>query len=571
MIKDRETKIWTNRGAEETRLSLRGAVRDEAISGFGQRLLRSARNDPLTLCHAVGGGAHDLRPGLSLRLRLASLLLAAHLLLPHLSSAHPMGNFSINHFSALEVHPTLVRIVYILDFAEIPTFQEMQEHDLIAQVDDPRVVTYRERKVQELQPGLLLRVGEQVLPLAARSSTVSFPPGAGGLPTLRIEAVYEAPLEPVTGEITYEDRNYTERVGWKEIVAVGSNGVVIAEASVPAESTSQRLTVYADEFLQAPPQDLSATLSFTVPAFARSRSPASSVMADPSSSVVVGEAQTPRSLLTELMTAHHLSGGVIAFSLLVAFGLGAFHALEPGHGKTLVAAYLVGSRGTAWHALVLGLTVTVSHTIGVYALGAVALFAAHYVLPEQLYPWLGLLSGLLIAGVGIVLLTQAWNKYRGSSHHDHSHAHDDEHSHDHGSLHIHHHHEHSHPHPHDHLPPNSGQPATPVGYGALLTLGITGGMIPCPAALVVLLSAVALQRIAFGLLLIVAFSVGLAAVLVGTGLLLVSARGVLQRWSGDGPWQTYLPFVSPLVITPLGLLIAFRSLSGLGSVAGLPF
>ncbi len=507
---------------------------------------------------------------LFLSLRLASLLLAGNLLIPHLSVAHPMGNFSINHFSALEVHPLFVRIVYILDFAEIPAFQEMQDHELTVQVDDPRVVVYRERKVQELQQGLFLRVGEQVLPLSVQSGTVSFPPGAGGLSTLRIEAVYEAPLEPFSGKITYEDRNYAERVGWKEIVAVGYDGVVVAEASVPAESTSHRLTVYTDDLLQAPPQDLYATLSFTIPAFARSRSPASSVTASTGSSVV-GEAQTPRTLLTELITAHQLSVSVIAFSLFVAFGLGAVHALEPGHGKTLVAAYLVGSQGTAWHACVLGLIVTASHTAGVYALGAVALFAAHYVFPEQLYPWLGLTSGLLIAGMGIVLLTQAWNRYRSYSPHEHSHARGHEHLHEHGSLHVHHHHDHSHPHPHDPLPHDGGQTATPVGYGALLTLGITGGMIPCPAALVVLLSAVALQRIAFGLLLIVAFSFGLAAVLVGTGLLLVSARGLLQRWSGDGPWQTYLPFFSPLIITPLGLVIAFRSLAGFGSVPGWPF
>src|SRR5262249_59424929 len=114
-------------------------------------------------------------------------------------------------------------------------------------------------------------------------------------------------------------------------------------------------------------------------------------------------AQPPRSMVTELTTARQLSVGVIAFSLLVAIGLGAFHALEPGHGKTLVAAYLVGSRGTAWHAVLLGLTVTASHTIGVYALGCVALFASHYVLPEQLYLWLGFTSGLLIMGIRMLL------------------------------------------------------------------------------------------------------------------------------------------------------------------------
>ncbi len=212
---------------------------------------------------------------------------------------------------------------------------------------------------------------------------------------------------------------------------------------------------------------------------------------------------------------------------------------------------------------------TASHTLGVYALGALALFAAHYVMPEHLYPWLGLTSGLLIAGMGVVLLTRAWQRAFG-----HAHAH----------PHAHHHHDprrqarehgHSHTHapgrPHTHPPHDRNHDPVAVGYGTLLTLGVTGGMVPCPAAIVVLLSAVALQRITFGLLLIVAFSLGLAAVLVGTGLLCVSARGLLRQWGGESRWQAYVPFVSPLVMTPLGLMIAFRSLSGFGGAVGFPF
>jgi ABC-type nickel/cobalt efflux system permease component RcnA len=385
--------------------------------------------------------------------------------------------------------------------------------------------------------------------------------------------VYEAPLEAVRGQLVYEDRNYGQRVGWKEIVAVAHAGVTFSGSSVPSASKSNWLTTYAADLIQAPPQDVRASLSFALPVSAREAAPVPSVV---DTAVASGaEAQTPRSRLTELMTARQLSAGVILFSLLIAVGLGAFHALEPGHGKTLVGAYLVGSRGTAWHALLLGVTVTASHTIGVYALGGVALFASHYVVPEHLYPWLGFVSGLLIMGTGIVLLNQAWQGKLGH-HHDHPdhahhhHSHDNEHGHGHGYAHA-HGHEHLHEdvpvaghvhHSHEQRPGDSPAVPTSMGYGALLTLGITGGMIPCPAALVVLLSAVALHRIAFGLLLIVAFSVGLAVVLVGTGLLLVSARGMVQRWSGEGPWLKYLPFLSPLVITPLGLVIAVRSLAG---------
>jgi nickel/cobalt exporter len=251
--------------------------------------------------------------------------------------------------------------------------------------------------------------------------------------------------------------------------------------------------------------------------------------------------------------------------------LGAFHALEPGHGKTLVAAYLVGSHGTAWHAFILGLTVTASHTIGVYALGGVALFASRYIVPEQLYPWLGLTSGLLIVGTGLFLLGRALEERQDHAEHSHSRPHSRPHSHHaHTHSHLDHFHtvDHGQDHDHSHHQPHSDGE---VGYGALVTLGVTGGLIPCPAALVVLLSAVALHRIAFGLLLIVAFSVGLAAVLVSVGLLLVSARGAVQRWKGEGRWLTYLPYLSPLVITPLGVVITVRSLLGTGMLSGFSF
>jgi len=480
-----------------------------------------------------------------------------------------MGNFSINHFSGIEVHPAFIRVSYIIDMAEIPTFQELQEHGLRTQPDAPEVVVYQKQKAEELRQGLDLRLDGQPLTLATKTSSLSFPPGAGGLPTLRIVATYEASLEALTGNVTYDDRNYLQRVGWKEIVANAHAGVILREVSVPVESQSQRLTHYAANLLQSPPQVLHAGLRFDVPVAARTAAESASTE-HASAAPERTDIQTPKSKLTELMTARQLSASVIVFSLLVALGLGAFHALEPGHGKTLVAAYLIGSRGTAWHALLLGLTVTVSHTVGVYALGGVALFASHYIVPEQLYPWLGLASGLLIVGAGLILFGQALQGQRGwpepaHGRHDHRHGrhhhpHHHDYEHEHGDVHNHHGRSRQHSHP-----------ASEVGYGALLTLGITGGLIPCPAALVVLLSAVALQRIAFGLLLIVAFSIGLAAVLVGTGLLLVSARGVVQRWTGEGGWLAYLPFLSPLVITPLGAMIAARSLLGMGILPGLSF
>ena len=484
--------------------------------------------------------------------------------IPTRSVAHPMGNFSISHFSALTVSPDTVRLLYVIDMAEIPTFQEMQDVGDITRADELSAQAYRERKAQELQRGLVLQIGTQTIPFSSRSSQLTFPPGAGGLPTLRLAVEYEAPLSSAKGVLVFEDRNYPDRAGWKEIIAHPQPGVIFEQSSVPHESRSQQLTSYATDLLQAPPQDLRAVLTFTVSETGRGAVASPNLGTQPvsaTSSII----RTPQGWFTDLITVRQLTPGIMLLSLAIAFGLGAFHAFEPGHGKTLVAAYLVGSRGTPWHALILGLTVTLSHTLSVFLLGVVALFASHHIVPEHLYPWLELISGLLIAGMGLMLLRHAWLRYHHRVGHEHAHV-----------VHErHHHHHHDHPahshHPvifteghHDHHHEHSHEEPERVSYGTLMTLGITGGMIPCPGALVVLLSAVALQRVAFGLLLIVAFSVGLAMVLVATGLVLVSARGFVQRWSGEGPWQTYLPFLSPLVMTPLGVVLVLRSVTSGG-------
>jgi ABC-type nickel/cobalt efflux system permease component RcnA len=248
--------------------------------------------------------------------------------------------------------------------------------------------------------------------------------------------------------------------------------------------------------------------------------------------------------LADLVTVNELGLSVLLFALAAAMVLGAFHALEPGHGKTVVAAYLVGSRGTTRHAVLLGLTVTASHTAGVYLLGGVALYASRYVVPERLYPWLGVFSGLVIAGLGFSLVLR---RYAAAGHHAHGHAH----------VHAHDGADHHHDHPHD--------PERPVSLASLLALGVTGGIVPCPAAVVVLLSALSLNRVGFGLLLIVAFSVGLASVLIVIGILMVYARRVMARFSADGPLvRRWLPLASSAVITIVGVVITLQSLIAAG-------
>ncbi len=251
---------------------------------------------------------------------------------------------------------------------------------------------------------------------------------------------------------------------------------------------------------------------------------------------------TPRSAFTELITNRSMSLWFLITAGFIALGLGALHALEPGHGKTIVAAYLVGSRGTARHALLLGLIVTVSHTAGVFALGAITLYASRYIVPEQLYPWLGVFSGLTIAGLGGYMFLRRWSGHDLGHGHSHSHGHGHSHTHDHG---------HSHAHNHSHEPVSSYQ---------LFALGITGGIIPCPAALVVLLSAFALHRIGLGFFLITAFSVGLAAVLIAFGMLMVYARRFMTSLRTDGPLTTrWLPVASAAFMTILGAGIALRA------------
>jgi ABC-type nickel/cobalt efflux system permease component RcnA len=256
---------------------------------------------------------------------------------------------------------------------------------------------------------------------------------------------------------------------------------------------------------------------------------------------------------------------MVCLALAVAAGLGAFHALEPGHGKTVVAAYLVGMRGTARDALYLGLIVTATHTAGVYLLGAVTLYASHYVIPERLYPWLGAVSGLVIAGLGGCLLLR---RYAGEAH---THVHIPPHTHTHPHTHMHHDASHrhrlTHPHSHTHGAPQEHhyKQGRTVAFRQLLALGVTGGIIPCPAALVVLLSAFALHRVGFGLLLIAAFSMGLATVLIAVGLVMVYAQHLLSHWQGEGPLiSRWLPMLSAVTITTFGLAIAIQALVSAG-------
>jgi ABC-type nickel/cobalt efflux system permease component RcnA len=386
-----------------------------------------------------------------------------------------------------------VYVRYVLDLAEIPTYQER------GRVGKPGFARSLANKLELRLDGRR----SQLEVLASRSTTR---PGAGGLKTLRFEAVYRA--RGFGSRLELRDRNYASRLGWREIVVRARDGAVLDSASVPQESPSRELRAYTGELLDV----THATARFTQ-GDGEARPP-----------TLVGEAapERERRRFESLIAERDLSAGLIALSLLLAAFWGAAHALTPGHGKAIVAGYLVGSRGKPRHAVALGLIVTVTHTIGVFALGIVTLALSAFIVPEQLYPWLTLVSGLLVVVVGASVLR---SRVRARHHHHH-----------------HHHHNHEH------------------DLRGLLGVGVAAGLLPCPSALVVLLSAIALHRVGLGLALILAFSVGLAATITGIGLVAVLARRAFGRLRLDGPLVRALPAVSAAVILAVGIGITLNAL-----------
>lgn len=524
-----------------------------------------------------------------------------------LAWAHPMGNFSVNHYSRIDLQSDKVIVRYFIDLAEIPTYQELQRGNIATAVVDPNspeVIHYVAARAAELGHGLVLDLNGKQMPLRLVSSGVIFPPGAGGLPTMKMGFVYEAAYPSTVDKqhvsLLYADNNYPGQTGWKEIIALAPAGSMI-QSSAPATDRSGELSNYPTDLLTSPPQDLQASVLAALPllseavANAQSHSvleqssqrvhvpaagaapegnhfkakagyapkqitpvPVAALVAPsqpasaPSTDVRLqaNRQQTPRSKFTELITAQHLNTWFLLTAALIAIGLGGLHALEPGHGKTIVAAYLVGSKGTARHAILLGMIVTASHTAGVFVLGTVTLYASRYIVPEQLYPWLGAFSGITIAALGGYMLLR---RLTGTAT-DHSHATGSAHGRwmlwkrstdsngEESQLQI------------------KDAAVKSVSAGQLFVLGITGGIIPCPAALVVLLSAFALHRIGLGFFLIVAFSVGLAAVLIGFGMLMVCARRFMTHLQIDGPLtRRWLPVASSAFITVLGLILAFQA------------
>ncbi len=501
-----------------------------------------------------------------------------------------MGNFSINHYARFEAQAGQLSWRTVFDFAEISTAERMAvlDSDGNGQVSQAEQATYLRAQATELRQGLSLTINGKQADFTLRPVELSLRPGAGGLSIMRLVFTSSLPWPQGSAagraapayDVSYRDSSFEGRIGWKEIVAQAGTGASISRSSAASHDTSRELTVFPTDATSIAPLQTEASFRVVIhnpgaalaPGISQAQGsgPQSLQPASGEASGSSSSSNTPRNLFTQAIARRDLSPGVMLLGVLIALAFGAVHALSPGHGKTMVAAYLVGTRGTPRHAALLGLIVTVTHTFGVFALGFITLFAANYIVPERLYPALSAVSGLLILAVGFWLLMNRLQDLKDGQGHPHGHGH----SHGHEDGHSHSHEPHDHSHGDGHVHSHGGRehshtvPEGPVTVRTLVALGVSGGIVPCPEAIIVLLAAVKMQRIAYGLLLISAFSVGLAAALIGIGLAVVAARRHMSRWADSpatGTLTRYLPIGSAAIITVVGLVLTLQAM-GMGKV-----
>ena len=539
-----------------------------------------------------------------------------------------LGNFTINQFCGLKVGEDAVNLRYTVVFGQLPALRELHAAD--ADGDGVTTQVERDAYVERLAPAfadeLKLSVDGARIPLKVIRWTTSLPTEQGGF-SLRLDIDFFGAIaaNAVQGDhvLAFSNTSYAGRFGWQEIVVETSPSVKVF--ATDAFNTS--LTAGLTESLAAMPatgplNERAVNLSFTrgaVPAGARLLQPrpgtvptASQDGREPRGDASGAWLQRETRRVIDLISAPNVAPHIALLALLAAALLGALHAFSPGHGKTVVGAYLIGSRATARHAAFLGATVTVTHTVGVFVLGFATLFASQFIVPERLFPILSLLSGLIVLGMGLILLVQRWSAARevfrnrstrrkgkketqiaapplfrpvtaalasgptarsfffapahGHDHfpHDHDHSHDHDHTHQHQQDGGHAHDAsgmHSHGgRMHSHVPPGASGEA--VTWRSLLALGISGGLVPCPSAMVLLLAAIALNKTAFGMLLVVAFSIGLALTLMAIGLIFLYARNRIQRPTAGASWPKLLPVLSAGAVTIIGALLCYGALTG---------
>jgi ABC-type nickel/cobalt efflux system permease component RcnA len=480
-----------------------------------------------------------------------------------------LGNFTVNQFAGLRVAEHRVDVRYTVVMGQLPALRELH----IADADRDGVTTQGERDAharklaQDFASRLLVTEDGKPVAMRATSWTTSLPTEQGGF-SLRLDVDLAGELTGNGARIlAFANENYPRQFGWQEIAVTPAPGIALYDGNVYSTSLTDGLKESPRELPASGPL-AERTALFTlktgaVPSGATPIAPrAGTVPVATQTEDDAGwlRAQTRR--IVDLIAAPALNPGVIALALLAAMVLGALHAFAPGHGKTVVGAYLVGSRASARHAAFLGATVTITHTLGVFALGFATLLASEYVVPERIFPILGFVSGLIVLGMGVVLTVQRWPAARAAMRHSantfrsvathggyvmgrmqHAHAAAGWHSHG-GTWHT-------------HAPPTER-----VTWRSLLALGVSGGLVPCPSAMVLLLAAVALNKTAFGLALVVAFSMGLALTLTAIGLAFLYARDRLPTGAGASRWTRIVPLASAAAIALIGALLCHAALTG---------
>lgn len=456
-------------------------------------------------------------------------------------AAHPLGNFTTNRYARIEIGADVVRVRYVLDEAELVAFRARAE---LARDRDGVAAA----RIAEIARGLRLEIDNRAAPLRPVVHRLSEPEGQGGLSTLRLDVVFEAALGDVEDAgATFTDTNQPDRIGWREIVVVGTSGARIEDSTVPAVDRSKGLRSYPEELTEAPLDVRAATFRF-VAGVGEDR---------PASLDDVATTARGGDRFLALIGATTTSPLAIAGALLTALVFGGVHALGPGHGKTVMAAYLVTTQGRRRDALALGGIVSLMHTTSVLVLASFLATVGRDVEVERVYPALTVVAGALVIGVGGNLLRRRLTaRAQARARPDHVHAQGDRHIHPHGGDHDHPHdpgHTHG-PGTHTHDVPEGVRPLSRAG---LVALGTSGGLFPSPSAVVVLVGAFALGRAGLGLALIAAFSVGLAAVLVGVGLVLVAGRDRLSS-SGATLRVAWLPIVGAAAMTVLGAVLVVQ-------------
>lgn len=506
--------------------------------------------------------------------RAVVLLLAVGALLlvpvnPPQAQAHPLGNFTVNHYDGITLFPDRVEVLSILDSAEIPTVQERRATDTDGDgtLSAAEGAAHAATTCAAMLPATALAVDGAAVALAVTSATAEYPIGEQGLPTTRVTCRLAAPAD-LSGRatVTFADTFAADRIGWREVTATG-DGLRIDASDVGAESISAELRAYPEDLLASPQDQRSAQIT-VAPGSGTAVAP---LVALPGTGVGWFDtiAQGAERFVSGLAGSRELSPAVAGLAVVMSLVLGASHAALPGHGKTVMAAYLAGKQGTRRDAVVVGATVTVTHTAGVLVFGLLISLVATFS-PVEALRWLGVVSGLLVAAVGVLLLRTAVVRRRelaalpaaqrtgvlvgaaiGSGGVGHGHGHGG----------------HGHGHGHGH----GGHGAEPDRWSrtSLIGMGMAGGLVPSPTALVVLLVAVDAQRPWFGIVLVACYALGMAGTLTAAGLLLVSVRDRLARMERTQAWRdragrllAVLPVATALLVLAVGVGLALRSLAG---------